>query len=240
MSHSKGLAITKWLAVNGGVLAVASLVTAVEGAVKSATGSDAAAAVIATAALYLAVFFACKFNLRGRRRLAGDEQAMRPIALSSCFAHPLGSACERYIHAHTLLAAPQAALGGGVLSSAAWLDAVLPLPVGASAGALASGWGAALVALRCGAMLTQLVGKLFFFELAFDGFFYAAHRCRPLEPRARGRAPSCRGHRGRWGSMVLAPCAVPSRAPPRPPPAPHVDLLVRQARPPSAPLPSHP
>ena len=112
---------TTWLMVNGGVSAIALAVTFVERAILSGTQSEVLAAATATAVLYISVFSACALNLRGRRRTMADESSMRPIALSSCYAHPVGSACERFIHANTRLAAGQT-LG----QSSTWLATLLP------------------------------------------------------------------------------------------------------------------
>ena len=77
--------------------------------------------------------------------------AVRPIALASILAHPLGSAFERHLHLMTMpLECP----------TVGW-----PWERGAAAVVAASGWWWIGISVR-----------LFFFELVFDGLFYVAHR----------------------------------------------------------------
>ena len=84
------------------------------------------------------------------------------------------SACERFIHANTRLAAGQT-LG----QSSTWLATLLPL-------GLISPHSSPVAGVYAFASFVQLACKLFFFELAFDGFFYFAHRC--ASPRSMARA----------------------------------------------------
>ncbi|KAL3923809.1 MAG: hypothetical protein SGPRY_004110, partial [Prymnesium sp.] len=127
-----------WAAVNGGVLAVAFAVSALERATRALTHSQLVSTIITTAFQYLVVFCACSFNLRGRRRAKGCNKQMRPVALSSVWSHPVGSMCERYIHAHTYLSTKQ---------SLGWLH-TLPVMLGHSG--LRSTWLG--LALHCGSV----------------------------------------------------------------------------------------
>ena len=156
------VALRKWAGVNGGVLTVAGIVSCVDSSAFGLTQSRMAASVVSTAVLYALAFFACAANLRGRPRAAGDsEKHMRPVSLGSVVWHPIGSACERWAHAAHL--GPQQAA-----SSALWfLRVPLPPALGGSPLVLALGVVAWWAALAC---------RLFLFELAFDVFFYAAHR----------------------------------------------------------------
>ena len=121
--------VQKWLAVNGGVLAVAAIVNAVDqhsralaqsfGGAASAAAAAAAAdralligAVCSTAALYTLVFAACALNLRGRSR-ALPPRAQRPIRPLSLVWHPIGSVLERYLHGKYMCRAGGAAAGLG-------------------------------------------------------------------------------------------------------------------------------
>ncbi|KAL1515395.1 hypothetical protein AB1Y20_002023 [Prymnesium parvum] len=158
----KGGAWTKWAAVNGGVLAVGLLVAAVESLVLDRTRSHLFASIAATSVQYLVVFAACSFNLRGRRRTAGTGLPLRPTEYTSLLAHPIGSMCERYLHARSF-GSVQGAFDGTPLSK--WL---LPTQL------LGGTWGGLF--FRGCEMYAHFACKLFFFELAFDGFFYAAHR----------------------------------------------------------------
>ena len=92
--------VVKWLSVNGGVMACALLVAAADHGVRVLTSSDALSALAATTALYASVYAACTHNLRGRPRSHGNEKPLRPVAIVSILAHPLGSAVERYLWTH--------------------------------------------------------------------------------------------------------------------------------------------
>tara|TARA_B110001452_G_scaffold248986_1_gene236164 strand:- start:1206 stop:2060 length:855 start_codon:yes stop_codon:yes gene_type:complete len=93
-------AVMKWLAVNGGVMLCALTVAGTDHAVHLLTSSALLSALAATAVLYTSVYAACAHNLRGRPRSHGNEKPLRPVAIGSVLAHPLGSAVERYLWTH--------------------------------------------------------------------------------------------------------------------------------------------
>ena len=157
---------SRWIGVNGGVLAVALLTTAAHDMAKAAFDSRAAAAALSTLVLYVLVFAAASSNLqrKARRRLTDakrNSSPYRPIACLAIISHPIGSACERFAH-ETLLAASTPSWPG---------DDTVPrfLPGGSAEPPLA------LLISGC-AWWLWLAGRLFVFEVLFDLLFYVAHR----------------------------------------------------------------
>ena len=71
------LGLRKWAGVNGGVLAVAALVSQADACVYALMGSRFAAALVGTVLMYALAFSFCAANLSGRPRAAGDSEARR-------------------------------------------------------------------------------------------------------------------------------------------------------------------
>mmetsp|Transcript_43793 Transcript_43793/g.115077 ORF Transcript_43793/g.115077 Transcript_43793/m.115077 type:complete len:342 (-) Transcript_43793:246-1271(-) len=174
-----------WAAVNGGVFAVAALITAIECTLRHVTGSRAASTLGSTCALYAVVFAACAINLRGRQRHdSGSSRATRarstqPIAWRSIVAHPLGSALERYVHGcmATSHLVPSAV---GAMANVTEVQAIVPKTLISEATLVAiTSWSATSVlgAVAGGALWwVGLATRLLVFEVVFDAFFYVAHR----------------------------------------------------------------
>ena len=89
--------LRKYLAVNGGVLFVAWLVTVADRVAYAASDSELLGAAFGTAVLYLLVYRVCAMNLRGRTRVHGAG-TMPHVPLTGLLWHPLGSTVERFIH----------------------------------------------------------------------------------------------------------------------------------------------
>ena len=158
-----------WLAVNGGVLAVATVVAAAERHILDATLSKELSALGSTLVLYAIVFSACAFNLRGRRVLSPHKAGSHssPIAWYSVLAHPLGSAFERYAHS--------------AMARASTME-LMPLssPMHGIANGTTTNWAAAVgpaSTMFDGTLWwLELMSRLLVFEVLFDGVFYVAHR----------------------------------------------------------------
>ena len=173
-----------WVAVNGGVLLVAKVVTVAEEMSSEATNSAALSALCCTLVLYLLVFASCALNLRGRSAIHNRGRSMaRPIALRSIMAHPVGSAFERYVHGVCAMGVATGPMLASVLSNAS-----AAVASDARTGVLYAlqgsrwSWPIATACLDSTWWWLQLSARLLLFEIAFDGFFYLAHRAVHANP----------------------------------------------------------
>ena len=191
-----------WLTVNGGILAIAMVVAAVDHLTLAATTSAVASALSSTLVLYVLVFSACALNLRGRPQRfvespskRSPSRASRPIAWLSIVSHPLGCAFERYAHAFLVASSvASVALPGQWEEPAAVIEpnattllSAAPWPIGAALN-LSEGPGEGRAAFdgSLATLITALVAavawwvcfaaRLLVFEVVYDGFFYIAHR----------------------------------------------------------------
>ena len=145
----------KYVAVNGGVLIIAWLVTSLDWVVHSCTASTLASAALGTAALYLLVYYACAAKLHGRRRIFAQSR-LPAIPLMALIWHPLGTMLERMLHGN----------GSHAPSAVAAVSELLP------------GW----LLPRAFNWYGGLVLRLLAFELTYDFLFYWAHRMAHAHP----------------------------------------------------------
>ena len=179
---------TAWAKVNGGVLACAALSHAASRLTFAATHSHLAAAAAATATLYALVYSATALNLRGRPRTLQNKIASSPIALSSIVWHPLGSCVERLVHERYF---SQAVVGAATAAQwASWPSLMVLVSQSLFWWLCFMIKCARRLAVPCATpnvcgpdsrkrlhgILCARAGRLLAFELAFDGFFYVAHR----------------------------------------------------------------
>ncbi|EOD09213.1 hypothetical protein EMIHUDRAFT_216548 [Emiliania huxleyi CCMP1516] len=96
-------ALERWAGVNGGVLAVAALVSQADACVYALMGSRFAAALVGTVLMYALAFSFCAANLSGRPRAAGDSEARRFFYATHRAAHSrlLYRRVHKLHHAHT-------------------------------------------------------------------------------------------------------------------------------------------
>ena len=145
----------KYVAVNGGVLIIAWLVTSLDWVVHSCTASTLASAALGTAALYALVYYACAAKLHGRRRIFAQSR-LPAIPLMALIWHPLGTMLERMLHGN----------GSHAPSAVAAVSELLP------------GW----LLPRAFNWYGGLVLRLLAFELTYDFLFYWAHRMAHAHP----------------------------------------------------------
>mmetsp|Transcript_16740 Transcript_16740/g.39837 ORF Transcript_16740/g.39837 Transcript_16740/m.39837 type:complete len:296 (+) Transcript_16740:20-907(+) len=145
----------KYVAVNGGVLIIAWLVTSLDWVVHSCTASTLASAALGTAALYALVYYACTAKLHGRRRIFAQSR-LPAIPLMALIWHPLGTMLERMLHGN----------GSHAPSAVAAVSELLP------------GW----LLPRAFNWYGGLVLRLLAFELTYDFLFYWAHRMAHAHP----------------------------------------------------------
>ena len=147
--------VRKYVAVNGGVLLVAWLVTSIDWVVHACTVSTLASAALGTAALYALVYRVCAANLYGRRRIFGESRLLA-IPLAALIWHPLGTMLERLLHGN----------GSNAPAAVAAVSELLP------------GW----LLPRAFNWYGGLVLRLLAFELTYDFLFYWAHRMAHAHP----------------------------------------------------------
>jgi len=147
--------VRKYVAVNGGVLLVAWLVTSIDWVVHACTASTLASAALGTAALYALVYRVCAANLYGRRRIFGESRLLA-IPLAALIWHPLGTMLERLLHGD----------GSDAPAAVAAVSELLP------------GW----LLPRAFNWYGGLVLRLLAFELTYDFLFYWAHRMAHAHP----------------------------------------------------------
>ena len=170
--------VRKYVAVNGGVLLVAWLVTSIDWVVHACTVSTLASAALGTAALYALVYRVCAANLYGRRRIFGESRLLA-IPLAALIWHPLGTMLERLLHGD----------GSDAPAAVAAVSELLP------------GW----LLPRAFNWYGGLVLRLLAFELTYDFLFYWAHRMAHAHPAGSDTSarPGEHSMSLRWRPMVL-------------------------------------